>query len=249
MSAAPIKVLVIDDDFLVRELLRRKLKPQGYDVIEASSSKIAVELLAKQPAVIILDPGDSPSQGHSLLRMIRGWNDNVPIVVLSNRSDEAGKVQALDLGANDYITKPFGIDELLARLRVALRHQLQSLGVSPLFRADGLTVDLVRRIVTANGKEANLSPKEYELLRTFVLHTGKVLTHKLLLGELWGNSTNVQYLRVHVRQLRQKIETDPERPKLILTESLIGYRLREAEQLSIQDRCTDSRTYVADFPS
>ena len=145
--------------------------------------------------------------------------------------------------------KPFGIDELLARLRVALRHQLQSLGVSPLFRADGLTVDLVRRIVTANGKEANLSPKEYELLRTFVLHTGKVLTHKLLLGELWGNSTNVQYLRVHVRQLRQKIETDPERPKLILTKSLIGYRLREAEQLSIQDRCTDSRTYVADFPS
>ena len=237
MSAAPIEVLVIDDDIIVRELLRRKLKPQGYDVIEASCSKIAVELLAKQPAVVILDPGHFDSQGRALLRMIRAWNDNVPIVVLSNRSDEAGKVQALDLGANDYITKPFGINELLARLRVALRRQLQSLGVSPLFRADGLTVDLVRRIVTADGKEVNVSPKEYELLRIFVLHAGKVLTHKLLLGKLWGNSTNVQNLRVHVRQLRQKIETDPERPKLILTESCIGYRLREAEQLSIQDRC------------
>ena len=121
MSAAPIKVLVIDDDFIVRELLRRKLKPQGYNVIDASCSKIAVELLAKQPAVVILDPGHFDSQGRGLLRMIRAWNDNVPIVVLSNRSDEAGKVQALDLGANDYITKPFGINELLARLRVALR--------------------------------------------------------------------------------------------------------------------------------
>jgi two-component system, OmpR family, KDP operon response regulator KdpE len=237
MSAAPIKVLVIDDDFLSRELLRRKLKPQGYDVIEASSSKSAVELLAKQPSVVIMDPGYSDPLAHALLRMIRGWNYNVPVVVLSNRSDEAGIVQALDLGANDYITKPFSISELLARLRVALRHQLQSLGVSPLFRADGLTVDLVRRIVTADGKEINLSPKEYELLRIFVSHTGKVLTHKFLLGELWGNSTKVQYLRVHVRQLRQKIETDPERPKIILTESCIGYRLREAQQLSIQDRC------------
>jgi two-component system, OmpR family, KDP operon response regulator KdpE len=154
MSAAPIKVLVIDDDFPVRELLRRQLKPQSYDVIEASSSKIAVELLAKQPAVVILDPGHSDFHGHALLRMIRGWNDNVPIVVLCNRSDEAGKVQALDLGANDYITKPFGIDELLARLRVALRHQLQSLGVSTLFRAEGLTVDLVRHIVTADGRRS-----------------------------------------------------------------------------------------------
>jgi two-component system KDP operon response regulator KdpE len=237
MGAAPIKVLVIDDDFLVRELLRRKLKPQGYDVIEASGSKIAFELLAKRPEVVILDPGYSDSQGHALLRTIRGWNDNVPIVVLSNRSDEVAKVQALDFGANDYITKPFGTNELLARLRVALRHQLQSLGVRPLFRADGLTVDLVRRIVSADGKEVNLSPKEYELLRILVFYTGKVLPHKFLLGELWSNSTNVQHLRVHVRQLRQKIETDPERPKLILTVSCIGYRLREAEELSVQDRC------------
>jgi two-component system KDP operon response regulator KdpE len=237
MSAAPIEILVIDDDILVRELLRRKLKPQGYDVIEASRSKIAIELLARQPAIVNLDPGYSESKGHALLRMIRGWNDSVPIVVLSNRRDEAGKVQALDLGANDYISKPFSIDELLARLRVALRHQLQSLGVSPLFRADGLTVDLARRLVTADGKEVNLSPKEYELLRILVLHAGKVLTHKFLLGELCGNATNVQYLRVHVRHLRQKIETDPERPKLVLTESCIGYRLRETEQFSMQDRC------------
>jgi two-component system KDP operon response regulator KdpE len=227
MSAATIKVLVIDDESPMRALLRRKLKPQGYEVIEAPDGRRALELLAKQPAAVILDPGFSDIPGFALLRMIRGWNDHVPIVVLSNRSDEVGKVQALDLGASDYLTKPFGIDELLARLRVALRHQLQSLGVSPLFRAGGLTVDLVRRIVTADGKEVRLSPREYSLLRIFVLHAGKVLTHKFLLGELCGNLANVQCLRVHVRQLRQKIEADPERPKLVVTESCIGYRLRE----------------------
>lgn len=227
MSGATIKVLVIDDESPMRALLRRKLKPQGYDVIEAPNDKCVLELLAKRPAAIILDPGVSDVRGHALLRMIRGWNDNVPIVVVSNRSDEIGKVQALDLGASDYLTKPFGIEELLARLRVALRHQLQSLGVSPLFRAGGLTVDLVRRIVTADGKEVRLSPRQYNLLRIFVLHAGKALTHNFLLGELCGNLADVQCLRMHVRQLRQKIEVEPERPKLVLTESCIGYRLRE----------------------
>jgi two-component system KDP operon response regulator KdpE len=158
--------------------------------------------------------------------MIRGRNDSVPIVVLSSREDEAGKVEALDLGADDYVTKPFGMDELLARMRAALRHQLQVKGERPVFRAGDLSVDLVRRIVRARDKEVKLSPKEYELLRLLVQHAGKVLTHRFLMGNLWDEATDPQYLRIYVRQLRQKIEDDPERPQYILTETGVGYRLR-----------------------
>ncbi len=135
-------------------------------------------------------------------------------MVLSSRGDEVGKVQALDLGADDYITKPFGMDELLARMRAALRHQLQVQGERPIFRTGDLSVDLVRRIVKVADQEVKLSPKEYDLLRVLVQHAGKVLTHKFLLGELWDDLTDAQYLRVYVRQLRQKIEADPERPHL-----------------------------------
>ena len=164
--------------------------------------------------------------GLELLRMIRARTENVPIVVLSSRGDEVGKVQALDLGADDYITKPFGTEELLARMRAALRHQLQVHGERPIFHAGDLSVDLVRRIVKVAGKEVKLSPKEYDLLRVLVQHAGKVLTHKFLLGELWDDLTDAQYLRVYVRQVRQKIEADPERPHFVLTETGIGYRLR-----------------------
>jgi two-component system KDP operon response regulator KdpE len=157
---------------------------------------------------------------------MRARNDSVPIVVLSSRDDEAGKVQALDSGADDYVTKPFGMDELLARMRAALRHQLQTHGERPIFRVGDLSVDLVRRIVKLGDKEIKLSPKEYELLRMLVQHAGKVLTHKFLLHQLWSDLTDAQYLRVYVRQLRQKIETDPERPHYVLTETGIGYRLR-----------------------
>jgi two-component system KDP operon response regulator KdpE len=150
----------------------------------------------------------------------------VPIVVLSSRGDEAGKVQALDLGADDYVTKPFGMDELLARMRAALRHQLQIHGERPIFRTSELSVDLVRRIVKIRDEKVKLSPKEYELLRLLVQHAGKVLTHKFLLNELWAIPIDAQYLRVYVRQLRQKIEPNPERPQYILTETGIGYRLR-----------------------
>jgi two-component system KDP operon response regulator KdpE len=163
--------------------------------------------------------------------MIRGRNDSVPIIVLSSRGDEAGKVQALDLGADDYLTKPFGMHELLARMRAALRHELQVHGERPVFRTGDLTVDLVRRIVKVGDKEVKLSPKEYELLRILVQHAGKVLTHKLLLGELWDQSTDAQYLRVYVRQLRQKIEADPERPHFVLTETGVGYRLRAPDEI------------------
>ena len=294
MNAPLIKVLVIDDEPPIRKLLRMGLSTQGYEILEASNGKLALEMLAEEPALIILDLGLPDIQGHELLRMIRGRNesvpivvlssrgdeagkvqaldlgaddyltkpfgmdellaqnpalvildlglpdvdghellrtirsrnDSVPVVVLSSRGDEAGKVQALDLGADDYLTKPFGMDELLARMRAALRHQLQVQGERPVFRSGDLSVDLVRRIVKTGEREVKLSPKEYELLRVLVQHAGKVLTHRFLLKELWDELTDAQYLRVYVRQLRQKIEVDPERPQFVLTETGIGYRLR-----------------------
>jgi two-component system KDP operon response regulator KdpE len=226
MSAAPAKVLVIDDEPPIRKLLRTGLSTQGYEILEAPSGKTGLELLAQNPDLIILDLGLPDIQGLELLRMIRGRNEKVPIVVLSSRGDEAGKVQALDLGADDYVTKPFGMDELLARMRAALRHQLQVHGERPIFRVGELSVDLVRRTVKVHDKEVKLSPKEYDLLRVLVQHAGKVLTHKFLLGELWNQLTDAQYLRVYVRQLRQKIEDDPERPQYVLTETGVGYRLR-----------------------
>ena len=229
MSAAPLKVLVIDDEPPIRKLLRMGLSTQGYDILEASNGKTALERLGQSPDLIILDLGLPDVQGHELLRNIRGRSEAVPIIVLSSRGDEAGKVQALDLGADDYITKPFGMDELLARMRAALRHQLQVHGERPVFRVGDLSVDLVRRIVKVKDNEVKLSPKEYELLRTLVQHAGKVLTHRFLLGELWDELTDAQYLRVYVRQLRQKIEADPERPQYVLTETGIGYRLRAPE--------------------
>jgi two-component system KDP operon response regulator KdpE len=226
VTAAPLKVLVIDDEPPIRKLLKMGLTTQGYQVLEATNGKTALEELAKRPDLVILDLGLPDVAGHDLLRTIRARNESVPIMVLSSRGDEAGKVQALDLGADDYVTKPFGMEELLARMRAALRHQLQSQGERPIFRVGDLSVDLVRRIVKLGERDVKLSPKEYDLLRLLVQHAGKVLTHKFLLGELWDNLTDAQYLRVYVRQLRQKIEHDPEQPQYILTETGIGYRLR-----------------------
>jgi two-component system, OmpR family, KDP operon response regulator KdpE len=226
MTAAPLKILIVDDEPPIRKLLRMGLTTQGYQVLEATNGKTALELLSKEPDLVILDLGLPDIQGHELLRMIRARNESIPVVVLSSRGDEAGKVQALDFGADDYITKPFGMDELLARMRAALRHQLQVHGERPVFRVGELSVDLVRRIVKVGSKDIKLSPKEYDLLRLLVQHAGKVLTHKYLLAELWDAQTDAQYLRVYVRQLRQKIEADPERPQFVLTETGIGYRLR-----------------------
>ena len=226
MSPAPLRILVIDDEPPIRRLSRMGLSTQGYDILDAPNGKTALELLDNKPDLVILDLGLPDIQGHDLLRMIRARNESVPIVVLSSRGDEAGKVQALDLGADDYVTKPFGMDELLARIRAALRHQLQVHGERPVFRTGDLSVDLVRRIVKVGDKDIKLSPKEYDLLRVLVQHAGKVLTHKFLLHELWDELTDAQYLRVYVRQLRQKIEGDAERPQYVLTETGIGYRLR-----------------------
>jgi two-component system KDP operon response regulator KdpE len=229
VTAPPLKVLVVDDEPPIRKLLRMGLSTQGYDIVDAANGKAALEALTQKLDLVILDLGLPDMPGHELLRMIRSRNETVPIVVLSSRGDEAGKVQALDLGADDYVTKPFGMDELLARLRAALRHQLQSHGERPIFRVGDLSVDLVRRIVKVADKEVKLSPKEYELLRLLVQHAGKVLTHRFLLTEIWDPSTDPQYLRVYVRQLRGKIEPDPERPQYVLTETGVGYRLRAPE--------------------
>jgi two-component system KDP operon response regulator KdpE len=226
MSAAPLKVLIIDDEPPIRKLLRMGLGAQGYRVLEASDGKTAMQELANTPDLIILDLGLPDIQGLELLREIRSRNDSTPIVVLSSRAEEPAKVRALDLGADDYVTKPFGMNELLARIRAALRHQLQVQGERPIFKVGELVVDLVRRIVKVGEREVKLSPKEYELLRVFVQHAGKVLTHRFLLKELWDAQVDAQYLRVYVRHLRQKIETDPESPRYILTETGVGYRLQ-----------------------
>ncbi len=224
---SPIRILVIDDEPPIRKLLRMGLSSQGYHILEAPDGRVALELLGREKLdLVILDLGLPDMKGHELLRVIRERDENIPVVVLSSRGDEAGKVEAFDLGADDYVTKPFGMNELLARLRAALRHQLAVQGERPIFRVDELSVDLVRRIVKMADHDVKLSPKEYEVLRLMVLHAGKVLTHAHILREVWGASTDSQYLRVYVRQLRQKIEPDPERPRYILTETGVGYRLR-----------------------
>jgi two-component system, OmpR family, KDP operon response regulator KdpE len=230
MNANPLKVLVVDDEPPIRKLLRTGLGMEGYETIDAPNAKTALELMADEPDLVLLDLGLPDMQGLELLRKIRDLKEDVPIVVLSSRGDEVVKVQALDLGADDYVTKPFGMDELLARMRAALRHQLLVQGERPIFRAGDLSVDLVRRIVKLRDEEVKLSPKEYELLRVMVQHAGKVLTHKFLLNQLWSIPIDPQYLRVYVRQLRHKIEPDPSRPQYILTETGVGYRLKPADQ-------------------
>jgi two-component system KDP operon response regulator KdpE len=226
MTATPLKVLVIDDEPPIRKLLRMGLGTQGYQTIDAPNAKAALDLMSNMPDLVILDLGLPDMQGLDLLRQIRARREDLPIIVLSSRGDETAKVEALDLGADDYVTKPFGLEELLARMRAALRHQIQVHGDRPIFKRGELSVDLVRRIVKMRGQEIKLSPKEYELLRLLVHHAGKVLTHRFLLKELWSTPIDAQYLRVYVRQLRSKIEPDPARPQYILTETGIGYRLR-----------------------
>ena len=226
MSSPPLKVLVVDDEPPIRKLLRMGLGTQGYHIIDAPNAKAALDLMGDEPDLVILDLGLPDMQGLELLRQIRQRREDVPIVVLSSRGDEVAKVEALDLGADDYVTKPFGMDELLARMRSALRHRLQVQGERPVFKLGDLSVDLVRRVVRLGSKEVKLSPKEYELLRIMVQHAGKVLTHKFLLNQLWSTPVDPQYLRVYVRQLRDKIEPNPSRPHYVLTETGIGYRFR-----------------------
>jgi two-component system KDP operon response regulator KdpE len=232
MTAASEKtpLLVVDDEPAIRRLLRTSLGAEGFEVIEAENAEKAFAAIeARKPEVVILDLGLPDLDGLDMIRRLRESGSKLPVIVLSSRGDERGKVEALDLGADDYVTKPFGIAELVARIRTALRHRFQEQGGEPLFKSGGLQVDLVRRVVTVNGEEVKLSPKEYDILRQLVLHAGKVLTHRFLMQQVWGAACDVQYLRIYVRQLRQKIEADPERPQHILTETGVGYRLRVQE--------------------
>ena len=228
MTTTPLRVLVVDDEPPIRRFLRTSLRAQGYHVLEAEHGSTALDLIGRNPPdVIVLDLGLPDIDGVEVIRRLRHRGSTVPVIVLSSRTDEPGKVEALDLGADDYVTKPFGMEELLARLRAALRHRLQQQGERPVFKSGGLSVDLVRRVVRVRGEEVKLSPREYDLLRLLVAHAGKVLTHKFILREVWGGETDIQYLRIYIRSLRQKIEPDPERPQHVVTETGVGYRLRE----------------------
>lgn len=225
---APVRILVVDDEPQIRRFLRTSLVAQGYLLSEAGNAADAVTLASKEkPDLVILDLGLPDGEGFDVIEKLR-LSSQIPIVVLSVRNDEQGKVRALDLGADDYVTKPFGMEELIARIRTALRHRLQIQGEAPVFRSGTLSVDLIRRLVTVSGVEIRLSAKEYDLLRILITHAGKVLTHGFLLKEVWGpaHTEDVQYLRVYIRQLREKLEADPTRPRLILTETGVGYRLR-----------------------
>ncbi|MGQ3671431.1 response regulator transcription factor [Xanthobacter sp. TB0136] len=230
MTTSGVRILVVDDEPPIRKLLRVGLTAEGYVIVEAESAEQAIALVASErPDLILLDLGLPDMSGHDLLRLWRAEHVEQPIVILSSRTDETGIVRALELGADDYLTKPFGMRELAARIRVALRHKLQQQGERPVFQVGDLSVDLVKRIVKVADREVRLSPKEYDILRVLVQHAGKVITHQHILKHVWNGSTDVQYLRVYVRQLRQKIEATPDQPQYILTETGVGYRLREPE--------------------
>jgi two-component system KDP operon response regulator KdpE len=220
-------ILIVDDEPPIRRLLRNTLEVQNFRTIEAASGREALDALRREkPDLIILDLGLPDIDGLEVIKAVRD-KSATPIVILSGRGDEPGKVTALDLGADDYVTKPFGVNELMARIRAALRHRLQEQGSQPLFKSGDLTVDLVHRRVTAHGSDIRLSPKEYDILQQLVMHAGKVLTHRHLIHEVWRGAENidVQTLRVFIRQMRQKIEANPEQPRHIVTEPGVGYRL------------------------
>jgi two-component system KDP operon response regulator KdpE len=223
-----IRVLIVDDEPQIRRFLRTSLSAHGYRVIEASCGREALTLTAtERPELVLLDLGLPDTDGLEVIRRLREWS-TVPVIVVSVRGQEGKKIEALDGGADDYVTKPFGMGELLARIRAAFRHRLQAEVEEPVFRSAGLTVDLVRRVVTVDGREVKLTPKEYDLLRLLVTHAGKVVTHQQLLREVWGPGSlyETHYLRVYIGQLRQKLEPDPAQPRYILTEPGVGYRLR-----------------------
>ena len=227
MAAKFPKILIVDDEPQILRFLRASLPAHGYECVEAGSGADAIKAFAKErPDAIILDLGLPDQDGFTVIRTIRAGG-LTPIIVLSARSDVEGKVKALELGADDYVTKPFDMAELLARLKAALRHGLQAVGEAPLFRSGRLSVDLVHRHVLLGEDEIHLSPKEYNLLRYLVGNAGKVVTHQQLLREVWGPAhlEDVQYLRVLMRQLRQKLEPDSSAPRLIVNEPGVGYRL------------------------
>ena len=229
MTADGPKILVIEDEQEIRRFLRVSLESHGYRLVEAAAGKEGVvQAASQQPDLIILDLGLPDVDGMEVIRQIRGWSP-MPIIILSARGREHEKVNALDAGADDYLTKPFSVGELLARIRVAVRHAAHSAGDAgePVFVLDNLRVDLARRQVFVGDEEIHLTPIEYRLLTTMVKYAGKVVTHRQLLKEVWGPDSifETHYLRVYMAQLRRKIETDPAQPRFLLTEPGVGYRL------------------------
>jgi two-component system, OmpR family, KDP operon response regulator KdpE len=227
MSENPMRVLVVDDEPAIRRFLHVSLAAHGYVVSEAASGQAALAAVtAQRPDVIVLDLGLPDVDGVDVTRMLREWTQ-IPVIILSVRGQEQDKIAALDAGADDYLTKPFGMGELLARLRVALRRAAHAVS-EVVFASGELVVDLTRRQVTVSGHEAQLTPTEYDLLRVLVAHAGQVLTHRHLLREVWGvgYEQETHILRVNISNLRRKVEPDPTRPRYILTEPGVGYRLR-----------------------
>ncbi|MBN2463889.1 MAG: response regulator [Dehalococcoidia bacterium] len=222
-----VKVLVVDDEDSIRRFLRVALASQAYTVFEAASGQDALSSVVEhKPDLVILDLGLPDIDGVEVTRLLREWTQ-IPIIILSVRGSESDKIAALDAGADDYLTKPFSVGEFLARLRVALRRAAQTSG-EPVFTVGSLKVDLARRLVTTADHEVQLTPNEYELLRVFVTHAGKVLTHRYLLREVWGveYGDELHMLHVNISNLRRKIEREPARPQFIVTEPGVGYRLR-----------------------
>jgi two-component system, OmpR family, KDP operon response regulator KdpE len=230
------RILIVDDEPQIRRFLRPALEHAGYIMLEAATGQDAlVQASTRAPELILLDLGLPDMDGLEVLRRLREWTP-CPIIVVSARGEEAVKVQALDLGADDYLTKPFGVDELLARLRVAIRHSLEreQAGAASEFTTGDLRVDLVKRQVWVHNQEVHLTPLEYKLLLTLIKHAGKVLTHQFLLRTVWGEAylAETHYLRIYMRQLRHKLEHDPARPRYLTTESGVGYRLRELDDVA-----------------
>lgn len=220
------RILVIDDELQIRRLLKVSLTAHGYEVYEASDAQSGISnILNHKPDLIILDLGLPDLDGLDIIQTVRGWS-KTPIIILSARQHESEKVKALDLGADDYVTKPFGMGELLARIRAGLRHKGDQVE-QPIMMFEDLMIDRVKRIVSVAGKEVKLTPTEYELLNVLAVNSGKVLTHRFLLRAVWGPHTEAQghYLRIYIGQIRRKLELDPARPKHIITEPGVGYRL------------------------
>ena len=233
MASRPTSILVVDDEPQIRRFLRTSLAAQDYEVLEAENGHDALDLARRhKPDLMILDLGLPDIDGIEVITQLRA-NSALPIIVLSSRDDELSKVKALDLGADDYITKPFGMEELTARVRAALRHRLQEQGVAAAITTGNLKIDLVNRLVTRAGAPVKLSPKEFDILRLLATHAGKVLTHRFMLQQVWGtaNADDVQYLRAFIRLLRQKIEPQPDRPIYVVTETGVGYRLKMLDEV------------------
>ncbi|MFA5899744.1 MAG: response regulator [Hyphomicrobium sp.] len=223
------RVLVVDDEPAILRFLRPALEANDFDVSAAATAAEAAKRIASdRPDIVVLDLGLPDGDGKDVIRQVRQWSD-VPIVVLSAREREAEKIEALDLGADDFVNKPFGVGELMARLRAALRHRGQRQGDTPLLKVADVEIDTARHRVMRNGEEIKLTRKEFDLLSCLARHSGKVITHRQLLTTVWGpaHGQDTQYLRVYIGQLRQKLEADPDDPKIILTELGIGYRIAE----------------------